>query len=155
MDVDNTFTYYIAFAGGDYGNHWVHKFLHDEFYHCCVMAQTGRYCTYVNPEFCRVDFGAIYYDDYGQEPTMPIEYAILGWAQKGFKIVRYQHTIDKKHSIRHIGNWFPTCVTLIKIIIGLKSWSQTPYQLYKDLIKQGGEDITVNLLEELKSYGYS
>lgn len=51
--------------------------------------------------------------------------------------------VEQDISERHISlaNMFPSCVNLVKMVSLYRSWAQTPFQLYKSLLKNGAERI--------------
>lgn len=54
----------------------------------------------------------------------------------GSKIIKYNRPISRKKKWRFRGLY--NCVTLTKTVLNIWSWSITPKQLFKYLIRQGG-----------------
>lgn len=54
------------------------------------------------------------------------------------KVVRFKGRYDRQSSP---ATWF--CVGSIKALLGIESRAFTPYQLYRDLLRQGGEEASL------------
>lgn len=45
---------------------------------------------------------------------------------------------------RHLSFALPTCVSVVKAVLGLRAWAVTPWQLYRVLLKAGAVPVTPN-----------
>ena len=61
--------------------------------------------------------------------------------KNGAVVVRAKIEPDIKERCLEVKNMFPSCVNLAKMVSCYRSWSQTPYQLYNSLLKNGAERI--------------
>lgn len=123
-------TWYIVFTDNDVQDHWLHSFLRRGFRHCYCLRQIGEYVYYANPTTSNIDSKII--------TGMPIEDYIF--QEHGDNIVlKFKYPFDFNNRMFSIWNMLPTCVNVVKLFLGLKLKAQTPYQLYRQLRREGGE----------------
>lgn len=120
----------IIFTQENVQNHWLHKILKKPYWHCMCMRRIGDYVYYANPTVSNIDTKI--FDIYSADKFL----ADLG-KKKNTKILRFNYKFDFNNRIFTLWNIAPTCVTAVKMFLGIKSFAITPYQLYKDLIKRG------------------
>lgn len=63
------------------------------------------------------------------------------WAQNGWRVVKIERKLDEDVSLIPICNLFMSCVTLSKCLMGVSCLAQTPYQLYRWMIRNGGIEL--------------
>lgn len=73
----------------------------------------------------------------------------LGLAYEGRKVLRIELPVEEV-DMRRVANCIPSCVTLIKVTLGIKSWAVSPYGLYKDLLKAGALEFTEEVCNEIR-----
>ena len=49
----------------------------------------------------------------------------------------------------HLTHCLPTCVTMLKLLLGVRAWALTPRQLYRHLLKKGAVPLTPQMIESL------
>jgi hypothetical protein len=74
---------------------------------------------------------------HGSECT--VHEAIAKLKAHGHKVLFVENPIDKNRCIRYVE--FCSCVTVVKQLLGFHHWAQTPYQLYKALLKAGAKEM--------------
>ena len=139
----NKQTFYIIFRRCDSKLPWWQRMFvpdkrMDEFSHCGVMMQFGCDVLQVDSDHQGVWFNKMFDKEVAGGF---IDAELLAQAyerEKGYKVLRY---VASSRGVFHCGNLPPTCVTMVKSIIGRSSWEITPYQLYKGLIKDGAVEI--------------
>lgn len=117
-------TYYIVFTDGK--NKFL-KFLKKGFKHVFICVNDDTKIMYLEDTFEGVFLGK--------------------WEKKDFNILTKQENwcviVLKKEeeSKKRMGiwHWAPTCVNFVKNIAGIRCRAQTPYQLYKYLLRKGHE----------------
>lgn len=65
-----------------------------------------------------------------------------GWTSEILRLAKDNPVVEfpsDPKSCRTISNCLPSCVSVAKALLGLKSNAITPYQLYQSLLKAGGE----------------
>ena len=134
-------TWYIAFTDDRRMELWWTKYLKKDFGHCIAFAQTGKFVTCVEPLWHKVDLQTYFSESDANKP-LSAEMVALAWVKLGYRVVEVKTKIDSSLSMRHIWNVVPTCVTLIKILTGVRGFAFTPYQLFRLALKRGGVEIT-------------
>lgn len=111
---------------------WWMKFLRNGMYHCsciqsCVIGET-RYYVLVENCFNYMSINACF---------LTLEQLLDAVDSENMTIIRYEYEVDP---LQRMPYYEPiSCVTVIKRLIGMSDWKvQTPYQLYKKLIRNGG-----------------
>ncbi len=137
-------TYYFFFGADGRIPRWQSVFVRHRpkmFWHVGVLMQAG--CDVIrvdsNSEGVNIDK---YFDELVPGGYVSVEDVAVSFAEKGMLVVKFEVTAGSKKSIMHISNLIPTCVTVVKTVIGRPSWEITPYQLYKGLLRDGGIEIT-------------
>ncbi len=123
-------TWYIVFTDYNVQTHLIHKILRKPFYHCYCFRQIGDHIHYNNPTTSNIDT-KIY---------QKINAEIL--KQPNTKILKIKYRFDIKNRIFNIYNIAPTCVSVVKMFLGIRCRAITPYQLYKYLLKCGAFHLT-------------
>jgi len=144
-------TFFVVFCDSDAVPWWMVPFVRPGFEHCFTLAQVGPVVCVVE----QVNY-AILQHTYWQTLQLPegsdvvlyanldVEELAAKWACEGFTVVRFRTRFSRRHRVWMACNLLPTCVSLCKNVLGVKSAAQTPLQLYRWLIAQGGE-----LLEDM------
>lgn len=127
---------------------WMKPFVRPGFEHCFALAQVGPVVCVVE----QVNY-AILQHTYWQTLQLPegAEVALYGcldveelaakWAAEGYMVVRFRSRFSSTHRVWTPCNLLPSCVSLCKNLLGVKAWAQTPLQLYRWLLAQGGEQV--------------
>lgn len=110
----------VVFSGDN--PHWVAKYLHKEVNHCCL-------CVLDRGKWIVIEMNYFGVDAY-----------ILDDLPKGVYYQRVKIDRFKIFNVAKIGLSFPTCVSLVKTILGISNpFIQTPWQLLKHLRKKYGQ----------------
>lgn len=104
--------------------------------HVLVFFQQGPFIQRIQPLIHAVDLSVEFWTDPPLEPIPAEVYAKI-WVDKGAVVVR----IDTERNIWNITNSLPSCVSVVKVMTGFNSYAITPYGLYKDLLRRGGQQI--------------
>lgn len=132
--------FYIYFRPSPDMPWWQKLFvLHREerFHHCGLFMQFGSDVLRVDSSVQGVGFEK-FFDKDGLFVDAEVFAENLVQVE-GMTVVRYKVSEESKKCILHPSNSVPTCVTIVKTIIGRASWEITPYQLYKGLLRDGGK----------------
>ena len=106
------------------------------------FSQIGPMVLFVDPTHSAVHISIKYDVEDINTPVYAEDYAQAFANNEGWTVVKVAHDPWGQRNIRHLMNFIPSCVTLIKIVIGLPAPVLTPYAYYKFLIKSGkGETI--------------
>jgi hypothetical protein len=130
-------TWYVVFTKQDVNRHLIHRILRKPFYHCYCFRQIGDHIYYANPTTSNIDT-KIYQEVSAEELAQEIS------RQSNTKILKFKYRFDIKNKIFNIYNMAPTCVSAVKMFLGISAKAQTPYQLYKHLLKLGAKLLTAN-----------
>jgi len=125
-------TWYVVFTDQNVKRHWIHTFFKEEFLHCYCFRQIGGSVYFANPTISNIDTKIIPYcraEDFAKE--------LLGYPYN--RILRVKYPFDFSNRMFNLWNLIPTCVSIVKIFLGITAKAQTPYQLYKHLIKRGAK----------------
>lgn len=101
--------------------------------HCYCFAQVGPFVQIINPGQDALEIGIKAQDD-GSELDA-VEYA--GQRYQAGDIVLEYTSVPETMKWRSV--WTPTCVSLVKAVIGYNSFSITPKQLMRALLKDGAD----------------
>ncbi len=113
-----------------------------EFGHMFCFTQIGPMVLFIDPTHSAVHISLKYDVEDINSPVYAGDYAQAFANNEGWTVVKVTHDPWDQLNIRHLMNFIPSCVTLIKIVIGLPAPVLTPYAYYKFLIKSGkGEEI--------------
>lgn len=128
-------TWYIVFTDYNVQTHLIHKILRKPFYHCYCFRQIGDHIHYNNPTTSNIDTKI-----YQKINANKLAQEIL--KQPNTKILKIKYRFDIKNRIFNIYNIAPTCVSVVKMFLGIRCRAITPYQLYKYLLKCGAFHLT-------------
>jgi len=132
-EVDFEAEWYVAFHEADVLPFWqwvFTLFTQKTFGHVFAFAKTGPVVVFVEPRHTGVQIelkAAATAEDYARE------YARI----EGLTIVRVLHNPYSKLDCHHVMNFIPSCVTVIKTVLGLPAPCVTPYGYYKYLLQSG------------------
>jgi hypothetical protein len=133
----NSTTWYIVFTDDDVAPHWIHRFIRKGFQHCAcfrtVEGEFGDMIYLANPTTANIHSGIIE-EKHGEALALDLV------QRSGTKVLRFKTSLDFSNRILTIWNMVPTCVSVVKMFLGIRARAQTPYQLYKHLIKLGAEE---------------
>lgn len=59
------------------------------------------------------------------------------------RVLRYVPEAQRKPAATHIANYFPTCVTLAKLTLGVRNFVCTPRGLYRHLVQRGARELSL------------
>ena len=143
----------MAFCDARNPSWWMRVFLKKGFSHCLILQP-------ITHEF-RVDG-----DSYLMENCFSIEYAGYAivqqyyrwiekpfdhlravdiasvWAKNGWRVVCITRNVDPQKGLNPLCNLVVSCVTLAKCLMGISCLAQTPHQLYRWMLRNGGTEIT-------------
>ncbi len=128
--------WYFAFCKAEYRSFWV-RWLRPDFSHCLCFAQSGNSVILAEPTR-----EALIVKNY--ENTHAAYFA-RELAAGEFKVVRARYYIDMKKKLLYAGSLWPSCVNVVKVVSGYRCNAQTPYALYRHLIRTGGKLIGKDL----------
>ncbi len=139
--------WYVAFTGADQATHVLFsRVLKEGFKHCLCFSvlrgqgAMGDHIVFVDPTPYHVDISTMI-DEVDPSIAVRAEHIVNAFHKLGYRVVRFQYTVDNSRTLLHFGNAYPSCVTVIKCVLGIRSWSVTPYQLFKWLIRNGAEQL--------------
>lgn len=122
--------WYIVFTDCEVDPHWLHLLLKKEFYHCYLFRQIGDYIYYANPTTSNIDtkiYQGMSIDQLANDLKN----------QPNTKILKFKYPFDFNNQMFNTWNLVPTCVSVVKMFLGIRAKAQTPYQLYKHLLRKG------------------
>ncbi|MBA43621.1 MAG: hypothetical protein CMF62_06425 [Magnetococcales bacterium] len=135
-------TWYVAF--GEAGSHqpWYYRiFTRKGFEHVEAFAELPfKTVLYINSGLDGITPGMMFNEE-DASLGFPVEAMACGYLAKGHKILRVKCSRGGPVMF-HLANCIPSCVTLVKGLLGFKCWSVTPYGLYKALLKSGAYEWT-------------
>ena len=112
-----------------------------EFGHMFCFSQIGPMVLFIDPTHSAVHISIKYDVEDINNPVYAEDYAQAFADNEGWTVIKVTHDPWNELNIRHLMNFIPSCVTLIKIVIGLPAPVLTPYAYYKFLIKSGKGEI--------------
>lgn len=133
-----TYKYYVVFRKSPEGLPWWQRMFvwKPEFEHVGVIMQLGCDVLVCDASENGMWFNKVFDPEikggYVDAEAVAEQYV----SEHGWRVVAWES--DKTDSIFHPSSALPTCVTIVKAIIGRRSWECTPWQLYKGLIRDGG-----------------
>ena len=128
-------TWYVVFTDEEVSPHLIHRVLQKPFYHCYCFRQIGDHVYVVNPTISNVD-SQIYEFTHASQLAQEIS------RNPDTKILKFKYKFDNSNRVFNITNMWPTCVSVVKMFLGIRSRAVTPYQLYKYLLKRGAFHFT-------------
>lgn len=126
----NEVTWYIVFTDENVSKHWLHPVLKKEFHHCYCFRQIGDMVYMAEPTTANID-SRIYKDISARQ--LAIQFS----RREATRVLKFKYEFDFNNKMFNLWNLVPTCVSVVKMFLGIKAKAQTPYQLYKHLLKQG------------------
>lgn len=145
-------TFYVAFCEAQRPTWWMRRFLKREFSHCMILQPSVKEFRVRGQRVLVENSFALEYVGYAivqqsyhwiEDPLASLsteELAAL-WASRGWRVVKIERVLDEDKTLLPICNLFMTCVTLAKCLMGVSCFAQTPYQLYRWMIRNGGTEI--------------
>lgn len=130
-------TWYVVFTTRDVNRHPINRLLRKPFYHCYCFRQIGDHIYYANPTTSNIDT-KIYEKVDAEELAQGIS------RFTNTKVLKFRYRFDIKNRMFNIFNMVPTCVSAVKMFLGISCRAVTPYQLYKYLLKRGAFHLTNN-----------
>lgn len=130
---ENSTVWFIGFAPYAGRRWWLKKWLHPRYGHVFALTEFGDDVLVIEPTEKALTFGLLRHP---QGEKLCADLVALSWAAESDDLhflrlraqaapLAWQHTI------------FPTCVSFIKAVSGMRNWAFTPYQLYHGLRRQG------------------
>lgn len=127
--------YYIYFGSSDTMPWWQRIFVpRKNLEHCGVLMQLGHQVLRVEPRAQGPEIKAFFHPD-DQRIPIPAGVVAADMVLQGWTVLRYE--AGKRRKVYHISNIVPSCVTLVKALIGRTTFEITPQQLYYGLLKDG------------------
>ncbi len=113
------------------GSYWWSKFFKPGFKHICCASWYAdrRHWIYFDPARPGTSIRLMTEDEWSGP---------FGVLLQSSKVVRFKGRYDRKFSP---ATWY--CVGAVKSLLGIHSLALTPYQLYRDLLRQGGEEASL------------
>lgn len=139
--MSSTFDFYVVFRKSDHGLPWWQRWFvwDEEFEHVGVIMQLGCDVLVCDASSEGLWFNKVYDPDIPGGYVSAEHVANRYVSEYGWRVVKYGS--GKYQSVFHPSSILPTCVTMVKAIIGRRSWECTPWQLYKGLIRDGGTEM--------------
>lgn len=126
----------IVFTDHNVAKKWWQVFLKKPFYHCLLVRWIGNDTWLkIDPNTANMVCEIV--------DTKEVKDIIK---QKNAVIVENNLGVDITNKMFNVGNILPTCVSIIKMVIGVNALVVTPYQLYRYLLNRGAKEINVNYL---------
>jgi uncharacterized protein YjaG (DUF416 family) len=125
--------WYVVFSAHNVRPTKIHTFLKYPFYHCYCFRQIGDYVYFADHTKANINT-AIYQDVTANELAH-----ILINENDNLVILRIKIPIDFSNKNFNIWNMLPTCVSTVKMFLGITNKAVTPYQLYRHLLKRGAK----------------
>lgn len=130
--------WFVVFKTADRPRWWHRPFAREGFGHTFCFAQTGHFITMVDP----ANHGVVVQTLYNLEDsniTINADALALAYVQQGYTVVYYENKVDVSKYLLH---FVPSCVTVVKYILGITSRALTPHGLYQWLLSNGGVKLT-------------
>ena len=108
---------YFEFTSKD--RYWWCRFLKKGFWHVDMYIEKTGYFIRVEPTLANINIEMVF--------DLP----------KNSTILKFEKELDLKNKMFNLGNAIPTCVSVAKMLAGVRATSLTPYQLYRYLLKNG------------------
>jgi hypothetical protein len=124
--------WYVIFRSYQGNSSFLRKFLKVGFGHVSVIKKSGNMLIIIDPLTTGVAIDVI-------RPTSINQIFIN--IPSDMKVLHITLPTQNKLIITHFANYLPSCVTCAKALLGVRSWSLTPYGLYKNLQKLGATSI--------------
>jgi hypothetical protein len=126
---------YVVFENSE--SVWTRLFkIHFRHVSVVVQLKSGLYL-HMNPRMCRVDFRVVTSEE--------VHNMYMRVADRNVTILKYK--IDKDVERNRVLNMF-TCVEFVKRVLNIHALHvQTPYQLYRYILKQKKEEVCKSILK--------
>lgn len=137
------YNFYVVFRESPEGLPWWQRLFvwNEEFEHVGVLMQLGCDVLVCDASENGMWFNKLFDPDSPGGYVDAEQVACRYVDEHGWRVVKYSS--DKDKSIFHPSSCIPTCVTIVKAIIGRRSWEMTPWQLYKGLLRDGGVEMGI------------
>ena len=130
-------TWYVGFTSFRGHGWWFRRFVRPGFGHVFACAQLGDRVLVVEPVSGGVSVGWLA-NPLRADGCYPVELAALGFAQHP-DMTMLRVTTKPRPPRPHPANLVPSCVTVVKALLGTVGWSLTPRQLYRQLLAEGAQ----------------
>ena len=130
-------TWYVLFTSNYVTPRWFHFFMKKKFLHCSCFKDMP----YENPVVYMVDPNTAFIRPEVLSVVNSERMATNLSGCPNTTILKYTSTLDFENKLFTIWNMAPTCVTVVKMYLGITAKAQTPHQLYKHLLKLGATQI--------------
>lgn len=122
-------TWYVVFediAPESPAHWWLGRILSRGFQHCWAFRDTaaGMLVVNLNVGFLETDC----------TPDLTAEAWAAHCRQGGLTVLRVDRALDAKKGVQRIAN----CVTVVRLLLGLPAWPQTPKRLHRQLSRLEG-----------------
>lgn len=131
-------TFFVVFCDSEHLVFWQRIFAKDDFRHCFVMNQMLGLCQ-VTEQTNYAILQHTYWNSLDEGEPLDAELLARAWAATGLCVLRVRTRFNHKNRVWGACNALPTCVNLCKNLMGINCWAQTPYQLYRWLLKENAE----------------
>ena len=123
---------YFCFTTGPAGAFWT-KRCKTGFSHVAVLQESNSVITCIEPSWASVQL---------TNYAIPIESVLELFKEHNWTVVKHEfEPATLKRLLLSVCNWYPSCVTLSKLVSGYNFMGFTPYSMYKSLIKAGATEI--------------
>lgn len=130
--------YWIIFRASD---RWYRRFLHTNFGHCFILTKDKYNWLEINQTLSRLRLTIL---PFANNDDVPRKY------KDHLTYCQIVYVKLEKESTRKGMGMMPTCVGIVKHIMGLKLFALTPYQLYKKLLKMDCRAKARHNIEQVK-----
>lgn len=127
-------TWYVVFCARTENNFLLRPFLEDGFKHCLCFRQLGDNIIQTDPTGYNINTSTFKWDS-------ALQYAYHLERNPNYRVLRFKYSVADIKKSFNVGNILPTCVTIVKMTIGLRSLCVTPYQLYKESKRLGAREL--------------
>lgn len=125
---------YTVFTSHRTTPHWTHKFLKKHFYHCYTFRQEKSDTLIIDMTYTDLEVFTI-------KNVSAETYAYYIKEKPNTIVLEQEYSLDLNNKAINFFNMLPTCVSITKLALSISSAAQTPFQLYKVLLKKGAEQI--------------
>lgn len=120
------------------GPKWHRVFTSEGWRHCMVIMQLGGETVSLDPQHYGLQLKG-YYGQLNDGMAVPADMVAGSYADVGHTVVKWNNDNFGGHNVYGFGTLIPSCVSFCKVTAGIKSLSLTPKQLFRWLLKNGGE----------------
>lgn len=152
--------FFVAFCDAERPYWWMRYFLKPGFTHCMVLMPSVQQVE--APDGTRFDVQrcvGIEFNGYAiiqhlyhwiknpLEDLPAVDVARL-WAKKGWRVVALAKRMNGEKALPWWGTPLLTCVSVAKGLMGVHAYAQTPHQLYRWMLRNGGLELTGGIEDE-------